>query len=199
MPSYKDKDIQFNNIDSPQVLLGMKLGRNEYVVDDQDNIISKPDPIVNAIDIDWNNAQLNDKTISTTADLLDYIKNHSGESSIPESDIIRIMLSAIRSLQSEVTKLRNSFRFGINSYTDENFGMSQTVDELKDIPEEEPLWATDESELSFIDGLDLSQESYQYIVPVENYHILPNDKLSYNNTISFIVPEDSQKTISEIQ
>ena len=74
MPSYKDKDIQFNNIDSPQVLLGMKLGRNEYVVDDQDNIISKPDPIVNAIDIDWNNAQLNDKIISTTADLLDYIK-----------------------------------------------------------------------------------------------------------------------------
>lgn len=198
MPSYKDKDIQFNNIDSPQVLLGMKLGRNEYVVDDQDNIISKPDPIVNAIDIDWNNAQLNDKIISTTADLLDYIKNHSGESSIPESDIIRIMLSAIRLLQSEVTKLRNSFRFGINSYTDENFGMSQTVDELKDIPEEEPLWATDESELSFIDGLDLSQESYQYIVPVENYHILPNDKLSYNNTISFIVPEDSDsKTILE--
>lgn len=67
-----------------------------------------------------------------------------------------ILFSSIRKLQSEVAKLRNSFKYGIYSYNDEKTAMSTILDETHDI-ENEPLWATEESDLSEIDcGLYLT-------------------------------------------
>lgn len=58
-----------------------------------------------------------------------------------------IMFSAIRSLQAEVAKMRNAFKYGMQSYTGTDTTMSEVVNDIaKD--EEEPLWATDENDLS---------------------------------------------------
>lgn len=56
------------------------------------------------------------------------------------------LLSIIRKLQIEVTRLKRSFQLGISSYTGTNTAMSAVIDD--EITEEEPLWAIEE------DGLD---------------------------------------------
>ena len=77
---------------------------------------------------------------------------------------VDILFSAIRKLQSEVAKLRNSFQYGIYSYTGTNTAMSQQVEGIKN-PDEEPLWAIEEEDLSSIYsmviglGNDLTPES----------------------------------------
>ena len=47
----------------------------------------------------------------------------------------------------EVAKLKNAFRYGIESYTGTQTAMSSITDNIK-LPEDEPLWAVDESSLS---------------------------------------------------
>lgn len=77
---------------------------------------------------------------------------------------VDILFSAIRKLQSEVAKLRNSFQYGIYSYTGINTAMSQQVEGIRD-PDEEPLWAIEEEDLSSVYsmviglGNDLTPES----------------------------------------
>ena len=60
---------------------------------------------------------------------------------------VDILFSAIRKLQSEVAKLRNSFQYGIYSYTGKNTAMSQQVQGITN-PDEEPLWCIEEGDLS---------------------------------------------------
>ena len=60
---------------------------------------------------------------------------------------IDILFSAIRKLQSEVARLKNSFRYGINSYTNTATAMSTVLNDNKNI-DEEPLWAIEENDLS---------------------------------------------------
>lgn len=62
---------------------------------------------------------------------------------------VDILFSAIRTLQSEVARLRNSFVYGINSYTGEDTAMSSVVDGIKD-PDDEPLWAIEPEDLSLV-------------------------------------------------
>lgn len=192
--SYTNTDlgIKYNKLVQPQISTGVPFSIEPYQVENGE-LKKYPLPLINATDINWGGVNINNSEINTTDDLLHLISTKGTGNSdidIDSNTILGIMLKTISALQVEVTKLRNSFRFGINSYTDENFGMSQSVNELSNTQEEEPLWATDESELKFVEGLDLSQQSYKYITPVENFHILPNDKLLYSNTISFIIPED---------
>ena len=67
---------------------------------------------------------------------------------------VDILFSAIRKLQSEVAKLRNSFQYGIYSYTGQNTAMSQQVNGIAN-PDEEPLWCIEESDLSSIYIMDI--------------------------------------------
>lgn len=53
---------------------------------------------------------------------------------------VDILFSAIRKLQSEVARLRNSFKYGINSYTGTNTAMSEIVNGIED-PDNEPSGA----------------------------------------------------------
>lgn len=57
--------------------------------------------------------------------------------------LIRDMAGAIKALQAEVTRLRNTFEFGIDSYTDTKTAKSRVLSELNDVTTEEPLWALD--------------------------------------------------------
>lgn len=69
---------------------------------------------------------------------------------------VDILFSAIRKLQSEVARLRNAFKYGINSYTDENTAISATLTGITN-PDEEPLWAIEEDDLSSIYTLTIGQ------------------------------------------
>lgn len=71
---------------------------------------------------------------------------------------VDILFKAIRELQSEVAKLRNSFKFGIQSYTGTTTAMSVVMDQYSELPEEEPLWAIEEDGLSDL-GIDELNEN----------------------------------------
>ena len=57
------------------------------------------------------------------------------------------MFAAIRSLQAEVTKLRNTFKYGIESYQGKHTAMSSILG-TDDTEPEEPMWAITEDSLS---------------------------------------------------
>ena len=73
-----------------------------------------------------------------------------------DGSYLNILFSAIRQLQLEVARLRNSFRYGICSYTGTQTSMSETMSESPELPEEEPLWAVEPDGLSAILGAEVS-------------------------------------------
>lgn len=78
------------------------------------------------------------------------------------------MFSAIRALQAEVAKLRNSFKYGMYSYTDTKTAMGAVEREYIDLSANEPLWAIDEQELSPIEGAVVQIGEGHSLKPVEN-------------------------------
>ena len=54
-----------------------------------------------------------------------------------------IMMNTIRALQAEITKLKNTFQYGIHSYNNEVTAMSSVMDQYDDTLMDEPLWALD--------------------------------------------------------
>lgn len=86
---YIDEDVEFSGIKNTNVRVGQKIGAAKYVVDEEGNIISSR-PVINAIDIDWNNANAEEleKPIKTSADLINEIiktKRSIANISIPKS------------------------------------------------------------------------------------------------------------------
>lgn len=88
------------------------------------------------------------------------------------SSYIDILFSSIRKLQAEVARLRNSFKYGISSYTNANTAMSEVIDNT--VKDEEPLWATDESDLSGIPSamfnFDIGPFTFK---PTDGYKVSP--------------------------
>lgn len=65
---------------------------------------------------------------------------------------IDVLFQSIRQLQAEVARLKNTMRFGLESYTENHTAMSTVLDDLEQVEEEEPIWAIDENSLSDITG-----------------------------------------------
>ena len=57
--------------------------------------------------------------------------------------LIQDMTRAIRALQAEVARLKNSFDYGIDSYTNTRTAKSAQLGLMDEIQDEEPLWALD--------------------------------------------------------
>lgn len=91
------------------------------------------------------------------------------------SNYVDILFSAIRKLQAEVAKLRNSFRFGISSYTGTDTATSEIVSEYSNITEDEPLWSIEEDDLSEIEDATIDFES-SFI------QLTPNTNINYDQT-----------------
>lgn len=152
--------IQYKNLLNPQIVTGFPFSVEKYQTDSNGNLTKYPLPLINATDINWGGVNINDNEINTTDELLKLISTKgtgggdggSDIDNIPDDSVIGIMINAIRALQAEVVKLRNSFKNGIVSYKDEKTKMSNVLYEYHDVEEQEPLWATDESELSGIEG-----------------------------------------------
>lgn len=84
------------------------------------------------------------------------VENHTYDTSI-NGPLANILFSAIRQLQSEVAKLKNTFDYGIHSYSGTDTAMSRVEHGYSDYDEEEPLWAVDEEELSLVKEVILGQ------------------------------------------
>lgn len=92
--------------------------------------------------------------IPSEDDLDGYVDASNTYTTSVNGTYVDVLFKAIRALQSEVAKLRNSFIYGINSYTGTHTAKSAILqDEDNDI--KEPLWAIDPESLSLIDSLTI--------------------------------------------
>lgn len=105
-----------------------------------------------------------------------------------------ILFSAIRSLQSEVAKLRNSFKYGITSFTETNTAMSNVMGELSQDPESEPLWAVEEDSLSSLEACTISMDYNHTLVGTDIVSDNEKELLTITGNASFSDPiEDGFK------
>lgn len=78
MATYEQNGIKFKKVNPAIIPIGAQVGAAKYVID-EDNKITKAIPVINAIDINWNEAQIDSETtIKTTGDLLHYININGG-------------------------------------------------------------------------------------------------------------------------
>ena len=99
-----------------------------------------------------------------------------------------IIFSTIRALQAEVAKLKNSFTFGINSYTGKDTAMGRIVGSYK--PEEqEPLWDVDEADLSIVTGAEVDLTNNNSLVPSSNVTV-GEGYLAVEGIASWINPKE---------
>ena len=103
-----------------------------------------------------------------------------------------ILFSALRSLQSEVAKLKNSFKYGISSYTETATAMSNVLGEIT-TPDDEPLWAIEEDSLSEFLPCTVSMD---YLHTLQGPHIVAdneNSLLTITGDATFYDPDDGFK------
>ena len=103
---------------------------------------------------------------------------------------VDILFSAIRKLQSEVARLKNSFKYGIVSYTDKDTAMSEQLNGMSD-PDEEPLWAVEEEDLSQLYSLIIGEGAE--LTPYENVNVSTEGILGLTGTVTWTDSEELLK------
>lgn len=101
---------------------------------------------------------------------------------------LNILFSAIRSLQAEVSKLKNSFQYGIQSYVGTDTTMSEVVDQYKYRNDEEPLWSIEEDALAEITEATINLKSAVNIppfVPISNFEYNGNGVVKINDYVTW--------------
>ena len=146
---------QWNNSKEQGIPIYTKEYADSLVDADPNNYIVIPD------ESDITNSEVKDKTYDTSIN----------------GPLANILFSAIRQLQSEIAKIKNTFNYGLYSYTGTNTAMSKVVGDYSD-EEEEPLWAVDEDSLSFITELTMNVNNE--LTPQENV-IIDNELLRINS------------------
>lgn len=108
---------------------------------------------------------------------------------------IDVLFQAIRALQSEVAKLKNSFNYGIESYTGTQTAMSRAQADLNgeqpDFPDEEPLWAVEEDGLSQLGNDIVLGSGHEFKSPGEaegDISIITDEDNNYTSYVKFNVP-----------
>ena len=84
MSNYIDNknNVTYSNIDQILMTTGQKIAGGQYKYDEAGNI-KGPRPIINAIDIDWNNASIEGTIINSTGDLINVL--HTNKKNIEEA------------------------------------------------------------------------------------------------------------------
>lgn len=83
------------------------------------------------------------------------------------NEVSASVLSMIEALQTEIAKLRNSFKYGITSYQGQDTAQGEVVNGMLEVDDKEPLWAIEESDLNYLSDL---------ACPLNNTHRLTVDK-----------------------
>lgn len=96
-----------------------------------------------------------------------------------ERTYVDILFSAVRSLQAEVAKMRNAFKYGIYSYTGQNTALSAITDD--NTKEKDALWSIDESDLSEITtyAIDFEGTTFPFL-PKTNVDITDPGVVKFN-------------------
>lgn len=196
--SFKDGNIQYKLEKPDIIIDGGGVIGGKYSFDNTDTNAIPGSPVINAVDINWGaHLPITGATIDTTSDLLRHIDaqqssipildNYAIENastSLPdkyisintgrdlqlneEDNYIGMLFSAIRSLQAEVARLRNTFKYGLNSYNDTNTALGNVVTEYTSTIENEPLWAIEEEDLPAILDFDFPISLDHLIIPTNN-------------------------------
>lgn len=115
-------------------------------------------PIYTQTTIDAKGNQLPDKYISIPEDAdLHRESQNTTYHLTKNSNYVDILMSSLRALQAEVTKIQNSFKYGLYSYTGSETAMSSIISDIQN-EQDEPLWAVDESNLSGIVSLNIGED-----------------------------------------
>lgn len=150
---------QWNNSKEQGIPIYTRSYANSLVDANPENYIVIPD------DSDIEESQVSDKTYDTSIN----------------GPLANILFSAIRSLQSEIAKIKNTFNYGIHSYSGKDTAMSRVQSEYDEEEANEPLWAVDEEELSLIEEVILG--TFHSFQPINNvYGDDFNDTLTFNTS-----------------
>lgn len=107
-------------------------------------------PIKNGVEkLQYSNTDFSE--ITNVKEALDAVLSTDGTGLISAA-----ILSAIQSLQTEVAKLRNSFKYGITSYQGQDTAQGEVTNGMLEVDDKEPLWAIEESDLNYISDLACS-------------------------------------------
>lgn len=134
--------------------------------------------------------------ITNPQDLSGSISNNTYTTSI-NGTYLDILFQAIRSLQSEVSKLKNTFYYGIQSYNGTDTASSNII-LTEEQEEKEPLWALDPEDLSEFSDYSVLINSSTVLTPVTNLNFKENyievlDTVSQEVDLNFdVAPETKQ-------
>lgn len=99
---------------------------------------------------------------------------------------IEILFSAIRSLQAEVNRLKNTFKYGINSYNEDDTALSAiSGGDMGDNDDDEPIWAIDPDDVA-----ELSE-----ITRINEDSLKRFSKIASGNNV-FFTEQNSQEKIT---
>lgn len=121
--------------------------------------------------------------ITTPNDLDGKITNNTATT--VNGTYVDILFKAVRQLQTEVTKLKNTYYYGICSQTQGNTSSSNIVLDI-DEEEKEPLWALDPEDLEELDDNSILIDS--------NCSLTPKTNWTYNSTTNYISITNSVST-----
>lgn len=96
-------------------------------------------------------------TIPNKSDLSGEVQNFTYSTS-ENGQIANILFSALRQLQAEVARLKNSYLYGMNSYKNRDTAFSAVLSDYED-ESEEPLWAIDPEGLSLLQQVSIDSNS----------------------------------------
>lgn len=134
--------------------------------------------------------------IPSESDLSGEIETNTLTTSINGS-YLDILFNTIRQLQTEVAKIRNTFRYGLYSYTGTDTAMSGIVSEIPE-PDDEPLWAVDPDMLSLITGADVSiSEDVNNLEPINGLLFTENKFVIGENTVKWFDKDDLVKNTND--
>ena len=137
---------------------------------------------------------LPEQYISLHSELEGYIEEKTYTTSINGS-LADVLFSALRSLQSEVNRLKNSFKYGINSYNGTDTALS-VIQNGFSAEDEEPLWAVEESDLSEVFTLETaSQLNPSDNIDVTNSNIYKITGTSSWEDVNSLIQDDAKIVI----
>lgn len=114
-------------------------------------------------------------------------------------DYVDILFSALRSLQHEVAKLKNTFYYGIQSYNGTDTASSNIIIN-EEQEEQEPLWALDPEDLSEFEDHSVLVDTDCELKPKSNIDIKNNCVEIYNEVsqtidLNFDISEESKQCV----
>ena len=97
---------------------------------------------------------------------------------------VDILFQAIRQLQTEVAKMRNTFKYGMYSCTNKEMAVSNVVNEMVATPADEPLWAIEEDGLSYVYAIDFNSADIDLKDPLKQIRNVNNSYYEINGDLS---------------